>query len=352
MSFLSVRNLGKDYGSARVVKSMNLEIERGEFVSLLGPSGCGKTTTLQMIAGFTDPTRGQVILDGTDLTDMPPEKRDIGVVFQSYALFPHMTVQDNISFGLEMRKMAKAERRERIDQVLDMVSLTGMGERYPAQLSGGQRQRVAIARSLAIRPRLLLLDEPMSNLDAKLRENMHIELRRIQRKLGITTILVTHDQTEAMTMSDRIALMNDGCIQQLAPPLEVYHNPRTLFVSGFLGRANVFEGTIAHSETQGYQVSSDGLTFAVCLPENHPFCAGTANIMIRPENVSFAGPGMAGKLPGTLSEAVFLGTHWLCEVKTPLGMWFVSIKTLTAQPGETVTLDWQDCDLRIIAEQQ
>ncbi len=351
MSFLSVRNLGKDYGSASVVKSMNLEIERGEFVSLLGPSGCGKTTTLQMIAGFTDPTRGQVILDGTDLTDMPPEIRDIGVVFQSYALFPHMTVQDNISFGLEMRKMAKAERRERIDQVLDMVSLTGMGERYPAQLSGGQRQRVAIARSLAIRPRLLLLDEPMSNLDAKLRENMHIELRRIQRKLGITTILVTHDQTEAMTMSDRIALMNDGCIQQLAPPLDVYHNPRTLFVSGFLGRANVFEGTIAHSETQGHQVSSNGLTFAVCLPENHLFCAGTANIMIRPENVGFAGPGVAGKLPGTLSEAVFLGTHWLCEVITPLGMWFVSIKTLTAQPGQTVTLDWQECDLRIIAEQ-
>ena len=352
MSFLSVRNLGKDYGPARVVKSMDLEIERGEFVSLLGPSGCGKTTTLQMIAGFTEPTRGQVILDGRDLTDMPPEKRDIGVVFQSYALFPHMTVQDNISFGLEMRKMAKAERLDRISEVLDMVCLTGMGDRYPAQLSGGQRQRVAIARSLAIRPRLLLLDEPMSNLDAKLRENMHIELRRIQRKLGITTILVTHDQTEAMTMSDRIALMNDGCVQQLAPPLEVYHNPSTLFASSFLGRANVFEGTIAQSAGQQYEVSSNGLTFAVCLPENHPFRAGKANIMIRPENVRLAAADHAAKVSGTLAETVFLGTHWLCEVNTPLGMWFVSTKTLAAQPGEPVLLDWDDCDLRIIAEQQ
>ena len=263
-----------------------------------------------------------------------------------------MTVQDNISFGLEMRKMAKDQRRERISEVLDMVSLSGMGERYPAQLSGGQRQRVAIARSLAIRPRLLLLDEPMSNLDAKLRENMHIELRRIQRKLGITTILVTHDQTEAMTMSDRIALMNDGCIQQLAPPLEVYHNPRTLFVSGFLGRANVFAGTITRGDKQTYQVTSGGLTFAVCLPANHPFREGRANIMIRPENVGFAGPGMAGKLTGSLSEAVFLGTHWLCEVQTPLGMWFVSVQRLAAQPGDAVALDWLNSDLRVIAEQQ
>lgn len=352
MSFLSVRGLGKDYGSVQAVKSMSLEIEKGEFVSLLGPSGCGKTTTLQMIAGFTEPSRGQVILDGKDLTDMPPENRDIGVVFQSYALFPHMTVNDNISFGLEMRKMSKADRQTRIADVLDMVSLSGMGDRYPAQLSGGQRQRVAIARSLAIRPRLLLLDEPMSNLDAKLRENMHIELRRIQRKLGITTILVTHDQTEAMTMSDRIALMNDGCIQQLAPPLEVYHNPNTLFVSSFLGRANVFEGDITQSVETGYAVRSHGLNFAVCLPDNHPFRAGPANIMIRPENVNIVETQEDGKLAGTLAEAVFLGSHWLCEVETPLGLWFVSTKSLTAKPGAQVMLDWHNRDLRIIAEQQ
>ncbi len=352
MSFLSVRNLGKDYGSAQVVKSMNLEIEKGEFVSLLGPSGCGKTTTLQMIAGFTEPSRGQVILDGTDLTDMPPEKRDIGVVFQSYALFPHMTVNDNISFGLEMRKLSRQERQPRIAEVLDMVSLTGMGDRYPAQLSGGQRQRVAIARSLAIRPRLLLLDEPMSNLDAKLRENMHIELRRIQRKLGLTTILVTHDQTEAMTMSDRIALMNDGCIQQLASPLEVYHNPDTLFVSSFLGRANVFEGQISRRDDNCLTVDSQSLNFVVCPPPNHVFHEGKANIMIRPENVTIASAQSGGKLPGTLFEAVFLGTHWLCEVETALGMWFVSTKALAAKPGEQVMLDWQDNDLRIIAEQR
>ena len=352
MSFLTVTGLGKDYGSAQVVKSIDLDIRQGEFISLLGPSGCGKTTTLHMIAGFSDPTRGQVVLNGKNITDIPPEHRDIGVVFQSYALFPHMTVSENISFGLEMRKMPRQERQQRIQEVLDMVSLSDMGPRYPAQLSGGQRQRVAIARALAIRPCLLLLDEPMSNLDAKLRENMHIELRKIQKKLNITTILVTHDQTEAMTMSDRIALMHNGHIQQIAEPMQVYHNPDTLFVSNFLGRANVFEGRVVQNQDQRYEVQSQDLRFPVCLPAGYALRDASANIMIRPERVRFADTPDTGKLPGRIIEQVFLGTHWLSEVHTALGVWFVSSPDQPPRADSQVGLDWHDPDLRVIAEQR
>ncbi|OXH91138.1 Fe3+/spermidine/putrescine ABC transporter ATP-binding protein, partial [Burkholderia multivorans] len=199
MSFLTLQHVSKRYGDFTAIEQLDLSVERGEFLSLLGPSGCGKTTTLQMIAGFVAPSAGRVTLDGRDITHERPEKRGIGVVFQSYALFPHMTVAGNVGFGLEMRKMKRAQREERIAEALALVRLDGLDARYPKELSGGQRQRVAIARAIAMRPELLLLDEPMSNLDAKLREEMHIELRAIQKRLGITTILVTHDQVEAMT---------------------------------------------------------------------------------------------------------------------------------------------------------
>ncbi|MGH8435184.1 MAG: ABC transporter ATP-binding protein, partial [Pseudomonas sp.] len=222
MTFLQLDQLGKTFDDFRAVESLSLNVERGEFVSLLGPSGCGKTTTLQMVAGFVEPTRGRIRLNGTDITATRPEKRGMGVVFQSYALFPHMTVADNIGFGLEMRGMPRAEKLRRIAETIELVRLPGLGKRYPKELSGGQRQRVAVARALAVRPEVLLLDEPMSNLDAKLREDMHVELRGIQRHLGITTILVTHDQVEAMTMSDRIAVMHGGRIVQLATPYEAY----------------------------------------------------------------------------------------------------------------------------------
>jgi len=225
MAFLTLEGIVKSYGNFKAIDGLNLEVRHGEFIALLGPSGCGKTTTLQSIAGFVQPTEGRIILDGRDITHVRPEQRGLGIVFQSYALFPHMTVAQNISFGLEMRGVAKAERGKRIDEALDLVRLNGLGERYPKALSGGQRQRVAIARALAIRPNLLLLDEPMSNLDAKLREEMHIELRAIQRDLGITTILVTHDQVEAMTMSDRIAVMKDGVIVETGLADEVFDAP-------------------------------------------------------------------------------------------------------------------------------
>ena len=235
MAFLTLEGIVKTYGSFRAIDGLNLEVRHGEFIALLGPSGCGKTTTLQSIAGFVQPTEGRIVLDGRDITHVRPEQRGLGIVFQSYALFPHMTVAQNISFGLEMRGVPKAERSKRVDEALALVRLAGLGERYPKALSGGQRQRVAIARALAIRPNLLLLDEPMSNLDAKLREEMHIELRAIQRELGITTILVTHDQVEAMTLADKIVVLEGGHIAQVGKPLELYHYPANRFVAGFIG---------------------------------------------------------------------------------------------------------------------
>ncbi len=236
MAFLTLQGISKRYGDFTAIEHIDLDVERGELLALLGPSGCGKTTTLQMVAGFVSPTTGRILLDGRDITNERPEKRGIGVVFQSYALFPHMTVAGNVGFGLEMRKVRRKEREERVADALSLVRLKGLGHRYPKELSGGQRQRVAIARAIAMEPELLLLDEPMSNLDAKLREEMHIELRAIQKRLGITTILVTHDQVEAMTMSDRIAVMHRGVIAQLSTPYDAYERPATPFASTFLGR--------------------------------------------------------------------------------------------------------------------
>src|SRR3989442_3480256 len=222
MSFLRLRGLSKSYGSSAAVSGLNLSVEKGEFVSLLGPSGCGKTTTLQMIAGFVDVTSGRIALDGRDITHAKPNTRGLGVVFQSYALFPHMNVRANVSFGLEMRRMPRAEREERVTAALALVHLTGLADRYPRELSGGQRQRVALARALVIEPPVLLLDEPLSNLDAKLREDMQFELRRIQRKVGTTTVMVTHDQTEALSISDRVVVMEAGRITQVDAPYRLY----------------------------------------------------------------------------------------------------------------------------------
>jgi len=259
----------------------SLAVEKGEFISLLGPSGCGKTTTLQMIAGFVEPSGGAIRLEGRDLRAVKPAKRGLGIVFQSYALFPHMTVADNVSFGLEMQGTAKAERAARIAETLDLVGLGAFAARYPRQLSGGQQQRVALARALVIRPAILLLDEPLSNLDAKLREEMQIELRQIQRTVGTTTILVTHDQAEAMALSDRIVVMNQGRAEQIGPPHEAYERPATAFVANFLGKTNLVKGA-----------------------------------SVRPERISFAATGLAG----TVRTRIFQGTHWLYQVETADGL--------------------------------
>ena len=240
MSYLVLDGLTKQYGSIMAVDNLRLEIKKGEFVSLLGPSGCGKTTTLQMIAGFVDPTKGSIVLDGKDLLRIPANKRGLGIVFQNYALFPHMTAFQNVAFGLEMLKVGKDELSSRVTETLSLVGLSHLADRYPARMSGGQQQRVALARALAIRPSILLLDEPLSNLDAKLREEMQLELRSIQRLIGTTTILVTHDQSEAMALSDRVVVMNQGRIEQIAEPYIAYEKPETEFVGGFLGKTNSF----------------------------------------------------------------------------------------------------------------
>ena len=261
MSFLELKGLSKRYDGVLAVADCNLTIAEGEFVCLLGPSGCGKTTTLQMIAGFVEPTSGSILLDGADITHVKPSQRGLGIVFQSYALFPHMTVGENVAFGLEMRKVDAAERRRRVADALELVHLGPMAARYPRELSGGQRQRVALARALVIQPPVLLLDEPMGALDAKLREEMQIELRALQHRVGITTIMVTHDQAEAMTLADRVVLMNKGRVEQVGRPFEMYEHPNGRFSSTFLGKANVFEAVRDSArgpvQVQGYELPCD-----------------------------------------------------------------------------------------------
>ena len=237
---LRLAGIEKRYGATVAVAGIDLEVREGEFVTLLGPSGCGKTTTLGLIAGFFPPTRGEIYLKGRPVANLPPFRRDIGVVFQDYALFPHMTAGENVAFGLKMRDLKKAEIEQRVREALDLVQLAGLAERRPLELSGGQRQRVALARALVIRPAVLLLDEPLSNLDLKLREEMRVEIAGLQRRLGITTVFVTHDQGEALVMSDRIAVMNAGRIEQIGRPAEIYEQPATRFVAEFIGRMNFF----------------------------------------------------------------------------------------------------------------
>ena len=304
MAFLTLDRLTKRFGTHAAVDGLSLGVEKGEFVSLLGPSGCGKTTTLQLIAGFVEPTSGGITLEGRDLLAVKPARRGLGIVFQSYALFPHMTVAENVGFGLEMQGVAAAERVRRVGETLELVGLGAFTGRFPRQMSGGQQQRVALARALVIKPQILLLDEPLSNLDAKLREEMQIELRQIQRSLGTTTILVTHDQAEAMALSDRLVVMNHGRAEQIGPPHEAYERPATPFVASFLGKTNVVNGAT-----------------------------------VRPEKIAFAATGLAG----TVRTRIFQGSHWLYQVETAGGLVTV-IRQNTGEPvpaeGDAVHLAW------------
>ena len=267
MAEVELRHVTKLYKDTRAVDDVSLTIKDREFVALLGPSGCGKTTTLRMLAGFIRPDAGQIFIDGRDITDLPPERRPTAMVFQSYALWPHMTVAENIAFGLKLRKLPRAEIAERTTRMLDVVRLPGVEARFPAQLSGGQQQRVALARALGLGPQILLLDEPLSNLDAKLRVRMRDEIRRIQQELQITTVYVTHDQEEALTMADRIAVMNKGVLQQLGDAIDIYDRPATAFVADFIGSSNFFSGTlrrsggvsVAHIGDARVAVEADGL---------------------------------------------------------------------------------------------
>jgi putative spermidine/putrescine transport system ATP-binding protein len=279
-------SLTKQYGRIAAVNDVSLEVQRGEFFSLLGPSGCGKTTTLRLIAGLAEPDAGVVKILGDDVTDVSTNKRNIGMVFQNYALFPHMTVSENIGFGLRMRKVPRSEIKDRVAKALELVRLTGVGDRMPRQLSGGQQQRVALARAIVIEPKVLLLDEPLSNLDAKLRKDMQLELRTLQRRLGITAVYVTHDQEEALTLSDRIAIMENGRVCQCAGPSDIYRSPANQFVAEFIGRVNLIRGRIEQRNGSAIYRAECGTIFSVpqhLLPAADS--GGALNLILRPESV-------------------------------------------------------------------
>jgi ABC-type Fe3+/spermidine/putrescine transport system ATPase subunit len=311
MDKLTLTNLSKNYGDLVVVDQLNLSLRAGEFVSLLGPSGCGKTTTLRMIAGFVTPTAGSIDMDGRPLSSasgsLPPEQRRMSMIFQSYALWPNMTVAQNVAFGLKMRKVPKDEMKRRVEQILAVVQLGHLAGRYPNELSGGQQQRVSLARALVVKPDILLLDEPLSNLDANLREDMRGEIRRLHNEFGITSIYVTHDQSEAMTTSDRIAVMNAGRIEQIDDPLTLYARPKTRYVAEFIGRSNILDG-----KANGESVSFNGFDVAsVRLDARGPI--RTCEFSLRSQNIALHANCPAGEaviLQGSIAERAFLGETW------------------------------------------
>ena len=296
---VEIENLSLSFGETEVLKGVNLAIAPGEFFAFLGPSGSGKSTLLRAIAGFGPKPRGRILIGGEDVAGLPPWQRDVGMVFQSYALWPHMTVAQNVAFGLEERRLPRAEIRARVEEALALVGLEAYGGRRPSQLSGGQQQRVALARTIVVRPRVLLLDEPLSNLDANLRIQMRRELLALQRKLKLTTIFVTHDQEEANTTSDRMAVLNDGVIQQVGPPMELYDRPANAFVAGFLGTANILEGSLEPGPEGVVFVSAKGLRIPLA-DAGAARAASRARIVFRPQNVAIAPPaGPDGQAPGT-----------------------------------------------------
>ncbi|HXF61785.1 MAG TPA: ABC transporter ATP-binding protein [Caldilineaceae bacterium] len=314
MAFLELINLRKTYGPVIAVDAVDLAVEQGEFVSLLGPSGCGKTTTLRMIAGFEEPTAGRILVNGADITTQRPNQRHIGMVFQSYALFPNLTVAENIGFGLKVARRPAAEIRQRVAEMLELIKLPDLSNRYPYQLSGGQQQRVALARALAIRPQLLLLDEPLSALDAKIRIALRNEIRAIQRQLGITTIYVTHDQEEALSLSDRVVVMNNGRIEQVGTPFEVYNFPTTRFVASFVGTLNLLPAEVV-DPGQGL-VRVGGQTVAAAHALGDVRAGDEVMLALRPELLSLEDPAaLDNRLAGEVANVSFLGSIVRVEVR-------------------------------------
>jgi spermidine/putrescine transport system ATP-binding protein len=333
-----LENVVKRFDDMIAVDGVSVDVPRGAFFALLGPSGCGKTTTLRMIGGFEEPTEGRILLGDEDVVGLPPYKRDVNTVFQSYALFPHMTIADNVAFGLERRKVAKGEIKGRVREILDLVGLAQFGNRKPRQLSGGQQQRVALARALVNHPRVLLLDEPLGALDLKLRKQMQLELKRIQSEVGITFVHVTHDQEEAMTMADTIAVMNRGRIEQLGPPQELYERPATAFVAGFLGASNLLPGTVEGSD--GVRLEDGTLVRADVSGRTGSVSAG-----VRPEKITLGPGGGANELNGTVAETAYIGVATEVVVETPLGVVHVFAQNIDSgrdlpAPRSPVTLTW------------
>jgi len=336
-ALVELRNIRKEYGDVVAVDGVDLRIRRGEFFSLLGPSGCGKTTTLRMIAGFERPTDGELLIDGIDATSIPPEQRDTNMVFQHLSLFPHMTVEENVGYGLRKAGMPEGERKERIQEYLDLVDLPGLGDRRATELSGGQKQRVAMARALVREPDVLLLDEPLASLDRKLRQHMEVELSDIHKKVEGSFFYVTHDQEVAMTLSDRLAVMNEGKIEQVGPPEEIYENPETEFVADFIGDTNLFDCTArrvnGHAELA--LAGADGISFRT----SRPVSEGDVTVSVRPERISLIADG-DGLFTGTVTDRYFQGDHtdYVVEPDTP-GLPTVEATAFegrTFEEGETV----------------
>ncbi len=345
-------DLTKRFDDVAAVDEISFDIGRGSFFAMLGPSGCGKTTTLRMIGGFEDPTAGRIELGGRDVSGLPPYKRDVNTVFQSYALFPHLSIFENVAFGLRRQKVRGDELRRRVVEALELVGLAGLERRKPRQLSGGQQQRIALARALVNRPRVLLLDEPLGALDLKLRKEMQLELKRIQHEVGITFVHVTHDQEEAMTMADRIVIMNHGTIEQLGAPSDLYEQPVTAFVAGFLGVSNLLRGEVVAADkvklTDGTAVSVPAAALAGR--------TGTVQIGVRPEKLRTGGtePNM---LSGTVSETAYIGVSTQYIVDTPAGAVTVYVQNDRpgahgVAPGDRLTLSWSpDCTFVVDAQE-
>ncbi len=352
MSFLDIQDLQKSFGAHAVVQHFAMAVARGEFVSFLGPSGCGKTTMLRMVAGFERPSAGTIRIGGRDVTDLPPNRRDIGMVFQSYALFPNMTVAQNVAFGLKVAGKPAPAVRKRVGEMLDLIRLPQLADRYPFQLSGGQQQRVALARAIATEPQLLLLDEPLSALDAKIRVSLREEIRALQRALGITTIFVTHDQEEALSMSDRIVVMSEGRMEQVGTPFEIYNRPRTRFVASFVGTLNLLDARVADPAAGRVTVDGQELTLG---PGAAPGAAGTpCTLALRPEALAL-GPGSPGcnRLGGTVETVSFLGA--VVRLRVRFGGNAVLLDTFNApavpppEPGAGVTVSFPPEVLQVLA---
>jgi putative spermidine/putrescine transport system ATP-binding protein len=353
-AFVEFERVQKSYdGETLVVKDLNLSMPRGEFLTMLGPSGSGKTTCLMMLAGFETATHGDIRLGGMSINDIPPHKRGIGMVFQNYALFPHMTIAENLSFPLEVRGMGKSEREEKIKRALDMVEMGNFGGRRPAQLSGGQQQRVALARALVFEPELVLMDEPLGALDKQLREKMQFEITHLAHNLGITTVYVTHDQTEALTMSDRVAVFDDGRIQQLAPPDQLYESPENSFVAQFIGENNTLEGTVKELKGETCIVELDDGEIIDAKPVNVDKVGDRTQVSIRPERVEYNQDRLqegAHTLDAEVLEFIYMGDIFRTRLRVAGNDEFI-IKTRNApdqqrlQPGEKIKIGWlaEDC---------
>jgi putative spermidine/putrescine transport system ATP-binding protein len=316
---LTLDGIAHAFGATRALDDVDLRIEAGELVAILGPSGCGKSTLLRIIAGLLRPQSGRVIIDGLDVTALPANQRSVGIVFQSYALFPHMTAAANVGYGLRARGVARADIARRVDAMLELVRMKELGGRYPGQLSGGQQQRVAFARTLAVSPGILLLDEPFAALDRGLRLDMQIEVKRLQRSLGITTILVTHDQEEALSLADRVMVLNQGRVEQIAGADEVYERPATAFVAGFVGTTNLLKGQLAAGRDAGFRITLDcggGLALETAQPCSR---AGRVLLAVRPEQLTIASAGAPGPITGTVRVVLPLGPNLMVEVALPDG---------------------------------